>query len=109
MVPCPFDDKICASTGVEFDSGLIDLNDAFGLNIVNSERIQFRRRTTCSILQQEGYTKVRNDSTGGEGQVVEYLYGTFDPTAWVSGAERENFIFEVSQAELAQTVEFSRK
>jgi hypothetical protein len=84
VVQCPFEDKICASSAISLDSGLIDINDAFGLNLEEADRIKYRRKTVCTILSLDGYTRTRNatreDSTGrllfnGE-EVIEYLYGT---------------------------------
>lgn len=84
---CPFDASICASPAVSFDSGLIDLNDAFGLNLDEADRIRYRRKTTCAILSLDGYTKVRNGRPADSGalgrelfpgeEVIDYMYGTF--------------------------------
>ncbi|KAH3977344.1 hypothetical protein HBH68_230830 [Parastagonospora nodorum] len=40
------------------DSGLVDLNKAFGLNLPNSERVSYRRKTTCAVLSLPGHTSV---------------------------------------------------
>jgi hypothetical protein len=40
------------------DSGLVDLNDGFGLNLPDGERISYRRRTTCAVLSLPGHTSV---------------------------------------------------
>jgi hypothetical protein len=67
-VECPFSPKICKgskenpSMGVAVDSGLVDVNDAFGLNLANKDRVKFRKRTTCGVLQHDDYTKVVNTS-----------------------------------------------
>lgn len=84
-VPCPFDDKMCASPAIALDSGLVDVNVAFGLNLGDADRILYQRKTTCAILPLEGYTKVTTVSSdrstppsSGQGQLTEYLYGVSD-------------------------------
>ncbi|KAF2750154.1 hypothetical protein M011DRAFT_396913, partial [Sporormia fimetaria CBS 119925] len=50
---CPFDESICVkidSPGVTVDSGLVDLNDGFGLNLGTDDRVKYRKRTTCAVL-----------------------------------------------------------
>jgi hypothetical protein len=85
IVQCPFEGKMCASPALSLDSGLIDLNDAFGMNLEEADRIRYRRKSTCAVLTLDGYTRVVNVSSGydatlgretflGE-QMVEYLYG----------------------------------
>ncbi|KAF2277918.1 uncharacterized protein EI97DRAFT_415680 [Westerdykella ornata] len=83
-VPCPFNDSMCASPAIALDSGLIDMNDAFGLNLHEADRMKYRRRSTCTVLPLEGYTRTTNESTAtmedgtpwpGE-QRIEYLYGS---------------------------------
>jgi hypothetical protein len=37
------------------DSGLVDVNRLFGLNLPSSSRVQFRKKTTCQILPTDGY------------------------------------------------------
>jgi hypothetical protein len=39
---------------VSVDTGLLDVIKTFGLNLGAEERVQFRRKTTCSILPIEG-------------------------------------------------------
>lgn len=51
-VQCPFG-SICAKVdmpGISFDSGLLDLNDVFGLNLPQRDRVKYRRKTTCALL-----------------------------------------------------------
>ena len=35
---------------MRFDSGLVDLNNGFGLNLASNDRVKFRRQTTCAVL-----------------------------------------------------------
>jgi hypothetical protein len=105
VVPCPFDDKMCSSPAIEFDSGLVDLNDALGMNLRDSDRIQYRRKNTCTILPLEGYTRVTpaySETSGSpllpEEEVVEYLYG---------GADYNNYTYAVNGS-YAQTDMFDK-
>lgn len=61
-VTCPFDQSMCVSRAIAFDSGLVDLNDAFGVNARDKDRVLFRKRSTCSVLSLEGRTEVVNAS-----------------------------------------------
>ena len=50
---CPFASSICAKVelpAMRFDSGLVDLNNGFGLNLASNDRVKFRRQTTCAVL-----------------------------------------------------------
>ena len=52
---CPFTHDICidgVSSAYEMDSGPIDSHDALGINAPNSERVQYRKVTTCKLAFQ---------------------------------------------------------
>jgi hypothetical protein len=63
-VPCPFASEFCtgadvdSSSAVALDSGLVDLNDGFGLNLPEKDRVYYRRRTTCTVLPLSGHATV---------------------------------------------------
>jgi hypothetical protein len=40
------------------DSGLVDVNALFGLNLPGNERVKFRKRTTCGLLSLGNYVRV---------------------------------------------------
>lgn len=67
-VPCPFDAKYCFTDdssdlpAVALDSGPVDLNERFGMNLPRKERVSYRRRTTCSVLPLSGHLTVMNAS-----------------------------------------------
>lgn len=61
-VPCPFEDQMCASPAVALDSGLVDLNDALGMNPDHVSRVRYRKKTTCAILPHEDYTRIAHSS-----------------------------------------------
>jgi hypothetical protein len=61
---CPFASKMCIGTkeepsqAIAIDSGLVDVNKAFGFNLADKDRVSFRKRTTCGVLPVDGYTSV---------------------------------------------------
>ncbi|KAF1953256.1 hypothetical protein CC80DRAFT_518396 [Byssothecium circinans] len=75
-VPCPF--SLEYYTGAEtdplpavaFDSGLVDLNDGFGMNLPNNDRVSYRRRTTCTVLPLSGHITVLD-----AGVISERIWG----------------------------------
>lgn len=99
--PCPFWAKsMCDSKdAVTVDSGLVDVSDAFGLNVPAKDRVRYRRKTTCAVVPTEGHMSFHNDSGGTDeqrltiGQIsgehwmtLDYSYSKFgpQPTFWVS-------------------------
>ncbi|KAL8932888.1 MAG: hypothetical protein Q9211_006072 [Gyalolechia sp. 1 TL-2023] len=73
-VPCPFGDNICKDMGgFEMDSGLIDSHEMLGINAKTSDRVQYRKVTTCSVLRTQEYAYEFNSS--GQ-QLIRYNYGT---------------------------------
>ena len=76
-------------------TGLLDLNEAFGLNLASQDRIKYRKRTTCSILPLDKYSGVVNASDvpiftrtpRPEEQALLLLYGgsgLFSGGPWVN-------------------------
>ena len=59
---CPWNNSICLSEAIAMDTGILDTNDAFGLNLKPRDRVSFRRKTTCSVLPLEGYVFTKNAS-----------------------------------------------
>ena len=63
-VICPFESTICVGDNdkpaISLDSGLLDLNQAFGLNLPKKDRVKLRKRTTCAVLPYENHTTVIN-------------------------------------------------
>ena len=86
---CPWEKPMCLSPAIAMDSGVLDANDALGLNLKSRDRVKFRRRTTCSVLPTEGHIVTRDASEfedaldrptlpGEQATVVRY--GTIDGT-----------------------------
>lgn len=75
---CPFEESMCLDNHVyQLDTGLIDTHKDLGINSPKSQRVGFRKVSTCAIVTQEGF---RTNSTASglarEGDnVVEFHYG----------------------------------
>ncbi|KAJ4359468.1 uncharacterized protein N0V89_000022 [Didymosphaeria variabile] len=64
-VACPFESSMCkniSQPGLAIDTGLLDLNEYFGLNLAASDTVMFRRKTTCGVLELNGHYDVLNAS-----------------------------------------------
>ncbi|KAF2269743.1 hypothetical protein CC78DRAFT_574610 [Lojkania enalia] len=81
-IECPFP-GMCVDIempGLQFDSGLVDFNDGFGMNLKSSDRVKFRKRTTCAQLRADDHYIIVNASdyyepfTPGE-EVMILFYG----------------------------------
>lgn len=58
---CPFQNRHrCSSEAVAIDTGLLDFNDDFGLNLGKEENVKYRQRMTCAVLDQQNLTSVIN-------------------------------------------------
>ncbi|KAH5271964.1 hypothetical protein HBI71_047610 [Parastagonospora nodorum] len=76
------------------DSGLVDLNDGFGLNLPNSERVSYGRKTTCAVLSLPGHTSIvdatafskelldRSPFPGEQIEIMSYGTSAANPTGW---------------------------
>lgn len=64
-VDCPFDPSICvdiSQPAIEFDSGILDLNNDFGMNLEKKDHVKYRKKTTCAVLKTDGRYSVINAS-----------------------------------------------
>jgi hypothetical protein len=90
-VPCPLGKDVCQNTpGIEFDTGLIDVGPAFGLDMPSSDGVRYRKKTTCGILAfKRPFVQGVFDSLGDNGQPtgnvsttprsLKFQYGTKFP------------------------------
>lgn len=60
--PCPFNASMCESSAFSMDSGLVDIGGAFGLNLEAKDRINYRRKATCTVLPIEGHMEIKNST-----------------------------------------------
>ena len=78
--PCPFERNICKDGvgGYEMDTGFIDSHETLGINSKASERIEYRKHTSCSVLRTREYAYDYNytDSSGVIQQMIGYSYET---------------------------------
>ncbi|KAF2736964.1 hypothetical protein EJ04DRAFT_562032 [Polyplosphaeria fusca] len=61
--PCPWNSSMCSTDALpamSMDSGLLDVNKYFGLNVEGKDGVKFRRKTTCNVLPIQGHMFVRN-------------------------------------------------
>ena len=70
---CPFHASMCTHTPVSFDSGLLDVNDVYGLNLPLRDRVQVRKKTTCAILPNGEHVKTQKAAE------LPALNGVIDP------------------------------
>ena len=62
---CPFSPDLCiygSTAAYEMDTGLIDTHEHLGINAAQSDRIQYRKVTTCSPIHTRGYVTTFNDT-----------------------------------------------
>lgn len=54
---CPFDTRIChhQADAMVLDTGYIDTHDHLGINAKPDDRLQYRRVTTCAVLNDTAY------------------------------------------------------
>ncbi len=105
-VPCPLGEDVCQDTpGIEFDTGLINVGSAFGLDLPASDAVQFRKKTTCGILAfKRPYVQGVYDSINDDGQStsnvtitprsLKFQYGTKFP----HGAPNTTFGLDLNEA-----------
>ncbi|CAO2656658.1 Nn.00g054610.m01.CDS01 [Neocucurbitaria sp. VM-36] len=66
MGSCPFAEGMCVSgndsEAVVMDAYLLDANKDFGMNLPADSGVQYRRKTTCSVLSKKGRTQIHNVS-----------------------------------------------
>ena len=62
---CPFSPDLCiygSTAAYELDTGLLDTHEHLGINAVQSDRIQYRKVTSCSPIHTRGYVTTFNDT-----------------------------------------------
>lgn len=56
---CPFAPQMCleGSDAIVFDTGVLDSHEDFGINSVRHDRLNYRRITTCAVLDSATYVE----------------------------------------------------
>ena len=81
--PCPFAVDICldkSGAAFEVDSGLIDSHSDLGINTASEDRLQYRKVTTCSVLQVEERAQDVNQ-TDAKGNTIQWTHYAFGGSA----------------------------
>lgn len=64
-VECPFSGSICAKIdqpALSIDSGLVDLHDGFGMNLQPENRLKYRQKATCAIIDVSDRYSITKDT-----------------------------------------------
>lgn len=84
-IRCPFQASICHSTsqGVTFDTGDIDSHKDLGINALPDERLRYRKRTTCAVLNGTSYVTDQKDTTSNSSTVApaDTIYAYYGPSS----------------------------
>lgn len=81
QVSCPFDSMCQSDVAVSLDSALLDVNQAFGMNLPSKNRVQYRKKTTCGVLPTDGHYDGQKPSLDDLGQ--EFIADN-EPTEFIS-------------------------
>ena len=97
---CPFSPDLCiygSTAAFEMDTGLLDTHEHLGINAAQSDRIQYRKVTSCSPIHTKGYVTTFNDTNPNDlaygNLFLDYNYG---PILGVS-----NFTYEYNTHSVA--------
>ena len=98
---CPFSDDICIghNTAYEMDTGPIDSHRHLGINTPGSQRLSYRKVTTCSPLATKGFLALANNTNSGavdEGDLLQYFY--YGPTV---GPTNYTYMYDTHSAFLS--------
>ena len=100
---CPFKPQVCHtnSKSVVFDTGFIDSHHDLGINAPPSDRLSYRRLTTCAVLNHTGY--VFDVPDGGNGtdstSALTTTYAYYGPRV----ATDENYTYSYANPALFNT------
>jgi hypothetical protein len=78
---CPFLPPFCLENEtavITFDSGLLDVTEYFGLNLPSHEKVQLRRKSTCTVLPREGFSKIIKYEDAGPSDTTGTNYSPGD-------------------------------
>jgi hypothetical protein len=91
---CPFAQSACLTRAVSLDTGLADSDTQFGINSPPQDRIQYRRKTVCTVIPMEERYKLLSPTFGPNTTEYYYLGNTTD----LNGNVNSNYTFSVSQS-----------
>ena len=87
---CPFEQGLCSSEGVTFETAVLDSHNDLGINARLEDRVTYQRRSTCAVVNGTGRLLSRIDSTDNTDltvapQNISYAYygpSFQEDTAW---------------------------
>lgn len=88
-VACPFEPSMCkniSKPGLSIDTGMLDLADHFGLNLATGDKVKFRRKATCAVLELDGHYK---DLDASDNSDFEQFFGR---APWVGEREMRMYL-----------------
>ena len=96
---CPFSPDLCfygENAGYAMDTGRLDSRSALGINAPDSDRIQYRKVTTCTPLKAEEHVRVYNDTNPEDGAFgstfIDFEFGE------VVGVDNSTFLYNIHSA-----------
>lgn len=104
---CPFGDNICLygnTSAIEMDTGLIDSHYALGINAPQTDRVQYRKVSTCSPLRLNPYHALWNDTDPTH---IAYR-DTFD-RYFLGTISGYNFTYEYNRHGIVENIGYSLK
>ena len=96
---CPFEQDLCSSEGITFETAVLDSRDVFGINAKFEDRITYQRRSTCAVVNGTGRVLSKIDSTDNTDLTVapqNISYAYYGPSV------QENTTWTFSYNNLAQ-------
>lgn len=89
-VQCPFSPELCQSDTISMETGMIDSHRDLGVNAEPEDRIQYRRVSTCTVLNGTDRTRgwdghvVNSSSSRPEAESARVFYGPsmYRDTPW---------------------------
>jgi hypothetical protein len=96
---CPFASGMCYfsdTAAYEMDTGPIDSHQGFGLNGPQSERITYRKVTTCAPLHTKGFARLENATVTNSGTqaVAQFIRIYFGPNG--NGASNWTYQYNIN-------------
>lgn len=108
---CPWNSTLCLNMdrpAVTMDSGLLDVNDAFGLNLASVDRVMYRKKTTCAILPVENHASVipaagvpeykPTADPGEEALIISYGNSPGNDTS-----RNQTFVFQINDLKISRS------
>ena len=105
---CPFDPEFCIFNGTaaafEMDTGVMDAHEVFGINTPLSERVGYRKVSTCAPLRiPKAFSQLVNNTEHPDSSVKEIYYVYLGPTSQGT-PNAENFTYQYNLGSVSNGV-----